>query len=217
MPYARRRKNYRKRMPSKPQEKRIRKVVKSELKKEIEHKWYDRWSTGNADNSALAIASPMTGFVRGTGVSNYIGSSIRPTSLEIRGQLLATDAPANIMRMTIIQDRTTSAGGPTLGTLYNTALGAPPIFAPFNKDFSDTYTLIKDKIFLLTNDGAGASNFLPRNFRIFISGKKLRNLKFTVAAGTADSGAIWICFVSDSSVAAHPTWNMTTRLNYTDA
>lgn len=216
MPYARRnRKRVVRRKPV--QEKRIRKVVKSELKREIEHKWYDRVSTGNADNASLAVANPMTGFVRGTGVNNYIGSSIKVTSLEIRGQLIAADPPGNTMRMIITQDKTTSTTGPTLGTLLNTTLGAPAIIAPFNKDYSDTYTLIKDKVFLLTNDGAGASNFLPRNFRIFISGKKLRQLKFTAGAGNADAGAIWVSFVSDSAVASNPTWSMTFRVNYTDA
>lgn len=216
MPYARRRKNYRKRTPGKPQEKRIRKVVKSELKKEIEAKWYDRVSTGNADNASLAVVNPCTGLVRGTGVSGYIGSSIKPIGLEIRGQLIAADPPGNTMRMIIIQDKTTSTV-PTINTMFNTALGAAYIYCPLNKDFTDTFRVLKDKVYLLTNDGAAASNFLPRNFRIFISAKKLRKLTFTTVAGNADSGSIWICFVSDSAVAANPTWGLTTRLNYTDA
>lgn len=217
MPYQRRRKIVRRKAyRAKPQEKRIRRVVKSELKKEIEAKWFDRVSTGNADSASLAVSNPLTGFIRGASANTYIGNSIRPIGLEIRGQLIAADSPGNTMRMVIIQDKTTSAA-PTLGTLFNTSLGAAPIFSPFNKDYVDTYRILKDKTFLLTNDGAGSSNFLPRNFRIFISAKKLRKMTFTTSSGNPDSGAIWICFVSDSSVVVNPSWAMTMRLNYTDA
>lgn len=215
MPYARRNRKRTYRRPAPKSEKRIRTVVKSELKKEIELKWYDRLSTGSEGSTALTAINPTTSMVRGTGVNNYIGSSIKPISLEIRGQLIAVDSPANTMRMIIIQDKTTTSTGPTLGTLLSSI--GPPIYAPFSKDFSDTYTLIKDKVFLLRNDGSSSAAFVPYNFRYFIKGKRLRQIKFTTSTGAPDAGHIWICFVGDSAVSPHPAWGMITRLNYTDA
>lgn len=212
MPYRR---TYKKRTRAIPktQEKRIRKVVKSELKREIEHKYYDRLSTGNA-GTTLVATNPFTSFVRGTGVNNYIGSAIRVSSIEIRGQLIAADAPGNMMRMIIIQDKDTS-GVPNNSTMF--AEPTYPVYSPLNKDYTDTYRILKDKLFLLTNDGVSSTNFLPKSFRYYISGKKLRQVRFTASGGLADAGSIWIIFVSDSSVATNPTWIMNTRVNYTDA
>jgi len=213
MPYARRpRKRTYARKRTTP-DKRIRKVVKSEMRKEIEHKFFDRTSTGNA-GTTLATSNPFQGIARGTGPNGFIGSAIRVTSIEIYGQLIAADSPGNIMRMMIIQDKDVS-GVPNTGTMFSDLVY--PIYSPLNKDYSDQYRVLKDKLFLLTNDGVTSTGFLPKSFRYRISGKKLRQVKFTNSAGAYDGGSIWILFVSDSGAAANPTWIMNTRVNYTDA
>jgi len=76
--------------------------------------------------------------------------------------------------------------------------------------------VLKDKTWVLANDGASTSSFVPRQFKFVIKGKSLRQVKFA-AGGTYDSGSIWITFVSDSVVAANPTWVYTSRIWYTDA
>lgn len=211
MPYQRRKRAPR-RAPSKQTDKRIRKVVKSELKKEIEMKYFDYQSTGNFGNTLVAT-HPLTGFVRGTGTSNFIGSSIKIHKIEIRGQLLGVDTGYNVARMVIIQDGPVS-GTPTTSTMFqNTTY---PWYSPFQADYMDTYRVLKDKTWVLGNDGVTTSSYIPRQFKFTIKGKSLRQVKFS-SAGSYDAGAIWINFVSDSVVAANPTWIYTSRVWYTDA
>lgn len=213
MPYKKsyRKKTYRKKQPA--SDKRIKKVVKKELAKEIEAKFFDRQMSGYAEQPLLTTANPLQGIVRGTGRSEFIGSKIRPTGLSVRGQVIAGDSPGNMLRLVIIQDKTTS-GTPLVGTLFSNL--TYPWISPFNADFRDTYNILHDKTFLLSNDGATSAGFLPRNFKVFIPGKKLRQITYT-GAGAIDSGTIWMCWISDSSAAVHPTYIAVSRLTYRDA
>jgi len=212
MPYK---KTYRKRtIRRKPvADKRIRRVVKKELNKEIETKFFDRQMSGYAELAVLTAANPLQGIVRGSGRSEFIGSKIKPTSLSIKGQVIAGDSPGNMLRLVIIQDKTTS-GTPTAGTLFSNL--TYPWVSPFNADYRDTYTVLYDKTWLLTNDGVTSTGFLPRSFKVFIPAKKMRQIGYT-GAGAIDSGTIWMCWISDSSAAVHPTYIAVSRLSYKDA
>lgn len=195
-------------------EKKTRKIVKDELKKEIEVKFFDRVATGNVDSVSVVAVQPLQGIARGTGPNNFLGSSIKLKSVEIRGQFIVSDAPGNLMRMLIIQDGTTT-GVPTLGTMF--ANSTYPVYSPLNKDYTDTYRVIKDKLFLLTNDGVVSTNFLPKSFNYYLKGNRLRKTTFTNSAAAYDSGQIWIVLVSDSAVVTNPTFIMSMRCEYSDA
>lgn len=192
----------------------IRQVVKKEIAREIEVKYFDRSITGNIDSTSLHASNLLNGIVRGTGTGDYIGSSIKPKSVELRGQMIAADVPGNWIRVIIIQDGSVS-GTPVIGTMFQNA--SHPLYSPFNKNFTDTYRVLYDRMTLCTNDGVTGNGFLAKSFRVFISGKKLRGIKFLGATGAVDSGTLWWCAVSDSSASAHPTFTLLSRVNYTDA
>lgn len=215
MPYQRKYKKRTVRRAPRTQEKRIRKVVKSELKKEIETKYHDRYSTGNIDTTVVAV-SPATGLVRGISPNSYIGNKIKLTSLEIRGSLIAIDVPYNLVRLLVIQ-MGAQTNVPTASYLFSTTGTPPPIFAPFNKDNQDQYRVLKDKIFRLSNDGVSSSNNVMVPFRMFFSGKKFRQLQFTTTSGNADGGDIYVCMISDSGITPNPTFQLSMRMNFTDA
>lgn len=194
----------------------IRRVVKQELKKEIEVKFFDRVSTGNCDSLSLTAVSPCQGLIRGTGPNNYVGNKIQPRGLWLNIQTICADPPGNMWRIVIIQDKTT-AGIPNMGTLFSSLGVGYPWLAPFNVDFRDTYNVLYDKRHLLTNDGASSTGFLPKVSKIYIPGSKMRSMSFTTVAGSFDAGSLWICMVSDSTVTPNPTFTLLSRFTFTDA
>ncbi len=214
MPYQKRttkKRTYRKKPVA---EKRIRKVVQSEMKKEIELKFHDRFTTGSIEFSTLTSISPITGLTRGITANSYIGNRIKLTSLEIRGAFFAADVPHNVVRMVIVQ-MGAQTNVPNFAYLFGSSTNG--LYAPFNKDNQDQYRLLKDKMFVLRNDGVSSSNFVAKPFRYFISGKKLRQMQFSTTAGNLDGGDIYICLLSDSTVTVHPSFILSMRINYHDA
>lgn len=216
MPYRRRaRKTYRKRRVARSglQERKIRKVVKAELKKEIESKFFDSSVNSTLSTTASAIP-PLSGFSRGTGVSNFIGMKVKPIYLTIRGTLQGSDN-TNYVRILVIQDKAVS-GTPNTSTIFqNTSY---PWLSPLNVDYIDSYTVLADRLYSFRTFESAAGTFTGtvRPFKIKISGKKMRQITYT-AAGSADSGQLWIIAVSDSALPSHPGYVMLTRFTYTDA
>lgn len=213
MPYARRYKKRPVRRAPKTQEKKVRKIVKSELKKEIELKHYDRISTGFMDNGSLTGVNPLTSIVRGTSPTNFIGNKIKVKSLRITGSFIAADTPYNVVRMLIIQDGSTTFA-PTVSNMFTNAVY--PLYSDYNVDTRDQYRVLYDKLFVLSNDGVSTANHIPKFFKIKISGKSLRQVGFN-ASGNPDSGTIMILLVSDSASATHPNFVMSLRTTFTDA
>lgn len=214
MPYQRRPRKYVRRQPVRKNDKHIRQVVKKELKKEIESKYFDYNANTTVSSTAVINYQPLTGITRGTGVSSFIGSKIRPTYLMIRGVAAAGDG-TNILRMLVIQDKAVS-GTPALGTIFqNTTY---PWLSPLNADFIDSYTVLADKTMVLNvhETAAGTFSSEPRLFKFKIPGKKLRQIAYT-ASGVVDVGTIWVVTISDSSAPLHPGWTMASRLTFTDA
>ena len=131
----------------------------------------------------------------------------------IRGHFLAADTPYNIIRCIIVQDKTTGTSAPTVATLF--ANSVYPYYSPLNRDYRDTYNVLVDKTVIVSNDGASTTGYVPRTFKFNIPGKKLRSVNYT-NAGAVDSGTIWICLISDSTVSVHPSFVMISRTFYRD-
>lgn len=207
------RKNIRRRRNPRASERKIRQVVKSELKKEIESKFYD-YSVSSTISTALTAINPLTSFARGTGPSNYIGMKVKPVFLTIRGTLTGSDA-TNFVRMVVIQDKSVS-GTPNVSTIFqNTTY---PWISPFNVDYIDAYNVLADRFiqFRTFESAAGTFSGTTKYFKIKIPGKKLRQITYT-NAGAADTGTLWILFISDSSLVSHPSYTFTSRFTYSDA
>jgi len=213
MPYQRRpRKNVR-RAPRK-NDKHIRQVVKKELKKEIESKYFDYSLSSTIASTSVTNFQPLHGFARGTGPNGYVGSKIKPAYLMVRANFAAGDG-TNIVRALVIQDKAVS-GTPALATIFSNTTS--PHLSPLNPDYIDSYIVLADKTFTLSvhETSAGTFSSQPRLMKFKIPGKRLRQVSYT-AAGAADTGAIWIVLVSDSLAVLHPAFTMVSRLTYTDA
>lgn len=195
------------------QERKIRKVVKSELKKEIETKFYDFNSSASISN-LVSTYSPLTSFTRGTGPSNYVGMKIKPKYFTIRGTLTGSDN-TNYVRVLVIQDKAVS-GTPNTSTIFqNTSY---PWLSPLNVDYIDSYRVLTDRLyqFRTFESSAGSFSSTVRPFKIKIPGSKMRQITYT-QGGSPDAGQLWVVMVSDSSLPSHPSFVIVSRLTFSDA
>lgn len=199
---------------SQPQKKEVAKIAKRQVNKVSETKWYYRATTGFIELANMTPITPTTGFARGTTANNYTGNDIKMMSFKCRLQLIAADAPGNMVRILVIQDKSVSGTPQNSTVFWNTSY---PWLSPLNPDFTDTYNVLYDRQVLLSNDGATSSGFLPKLVNINIPARRLRKMTFTTASGAIDSGGIWVCLVSDSNAVTHPTFVAFTEIKYKDA
>lgn len=188
-----------------------RKVVRSN----IEAKQYDGtesavidWSgtTYSITNSVFSGGSAMS---QGTGNGQYIGSSIKPTYVMIRGFVNVSDS-TNLMRIVVLQVK--GGGVPTAATVFESTANIRAPLSPLEKNYDKTYNVLADR--LISVNGVAMPQ---RPFKIKLSGRKMRKIEFNDGAGTIEANGVYVVAVSDSGAAVHPTLTYEWRLHYTDA
>lgn len=190
--------------------------AKKVVAKKVESKVYDINNIAFAiDNVPLTIFDMTAGMIRGVLDGNYIGDSITPTHLRIRWLVECADA-YNSIRVIVIQNK---AGGiPIGGTLLQFSGGINAPLSPYNTSFNETYRVLFDEFYSMVSAPGGATvtetSVLTGDIRIPSS--KLRKITWT-APGVLSTGGIYLIFVSDSVVAAHPPGRFVSRLYYKDA
>lgn len=211
MPYQRKR-TYKKRTAARRPA--VRKVVKAELYKQIETKYWDgAIETNTLSSSGLAYyllsdPNPVTTISQGANGDNYVGNKMKPTHITIRGRLTAADS-YNVCRFVVLQVKGVFV--PTGSSIFqNTyALSAPLL--SLNRDYNDRYRVLADR--MITVDATDTS----KQFKIMIPGKRLYPVSFSDANGTAENGGLYIVMVSDSSAVSHPSFGLAWRVFYKDA
>lgn len=149
--------------------------------------------------------------VQGITRDTRIGVAIHVKSIDLRANLLVADT-TNVFRVALIQwhpDNTSDIPASTelLVDILN------PTNSPFIFAENRRFTVIRDKTYTLSvNGGNGVKHLhwhISKGFR--------RRLGFLVGAGvTTGINHFYLMFVSDSTVAAHPTVQYTSVVNYTD-
>lgn len=156
----------------------------------------------------------------GLGANDYqrIGNKVKMVRLGIRGCLLPSTENVltdiyNDVRMLVIYDKQANGAAPILGQIltYPTDVNSPR-----NPDYTDRYTTLADRSFLVYNK---AGQFYSGNrFRINI--KKTLPTQFGGDGNTiADitHGSIYVIFLSDSVAPDHPFVKYNTAYTYMDA
>lgn len=182
-------------------------TVKREMNRQIESKIFDQGLNGVGMNSVvLNVLDVTSGISRGTGDNQFIGDKISPTYLMGRFSLTLGDT-TNICRLMVIQN-IGPVTTPTMGVMFQNLVS--PWLSPLNTDNDNKYRVLYDKIYSL--DAA----HVVRTGKIKINSKKLRPITY-VAAGTVETGAIYIVALSDSAAVVDPQLNLRTRLHFKDA
>lgn len=191
----------------------VRKVAQQEAKKvvrkEIEVKEHDEINATTV-STTINNTNPIQSIVRGTDANDFIGDKINPVGLYINMLAIAGDS-YNTIRFLVIQDKDL-VGTPALSTVFENS--TYPMTSALNTNYRHQYNVLVDKTLALTTNGGGGA--LPLVRRFYIKGKRLRQVRFN-STGNCNAGQLWIIMVSDSSTATHPSVELYTRLQFTDA
>jgi len=101
----------------------------------------------------------------------------------------------------ILQDVTVAA---SLLPMQNTEIG--------NKM---NFRILHDEFFVLAPTTPGTDNDVYYN-KVFISGSRLKKIRFNPTSNQVTNGAIWMLVVSDDLVAPSPNCFVSSRLSFTD-
>lgn len=196
----------------------LKRIARSEAKKAVQQKVESKsvdlnLTTFSVDASAsTSIFDLMQNLSKGYDRSQYSGLQVTPTHIRVKWACAVADA-TNMLRVCIIQDK---AGGVPIGsTVFQSAGSTNSPLSPYDVDFSKTYRVLFDEFYQLQT---GTDNQkITGDIRIL--SKKLRPVNFPTGAGalTPSSGGIYIVFISDSTVAAHPAAQLYSRVYYKDA
>lgn len=214
--------------------KNVKKVARQEAKKvlsqEVETKFYDGKLLANgADNLITAVGFNMyftndysggilapTSMVQGPEQHAYLGQTIHPVSLQLRGCIdidpsLAGDTH-NAVTLLVWQAKGAFSASNTSATNQFEQVGQ--VTTPYhalNNAFEDRMRIIKRKV--ITVDPLNPT----KSFTILLSKKHLRRIKFTNALGAIEMNPLVFTLISDSTVAGHPAVRCYWRLFYKDA
>lgn len=213
MPYRRttKKKTYRKRRGTKSNY--VHKVAKYEAKRaldrELETKIFDlAFSAASVDyNTGLAL-NLTNGITRGTGETQYIGDSISPVGLHIRGNFYSNGSTFNTLRCIIIQNK---AGGiPLNSTLLQSVNNLRAPYSPYDTNYNNTYRVLVDRTYHIAPASTPSQ---PINIKL----SKFSKMWFNDQFGTHEKGAIYLMIVSDTTSVNLPVFQGYSRIFYKDA
>lgn len=209
--YTRSYNNKKKAQPQSMDEK-IRLIVQQEARKaskKKESKMFDLAITAVSVTFDGVVYNLTNGITQGSGDTNYIGSTINPTTLRIRWNATAADA-TQMFRVIVLQ--TIGGGTPTAATTLQSVGNIRAPFSPYERAYMNTFKVLSDELYsMVLNTEAGQ---IVGDIRIRFN--KLRPLSFTNASGTVEDNGIYLILISDSSASTHPVFQAYSRLYFKD-
>lgn len=187
------------------------------MRRKGESKSYDGGYSGTVDASGFIyslyqnyIPFPTTAIAQGAGEANYIGDSITPLYVTIRG---LTDAADNIQALRVVVFQTLGNTAPTVASLMQFVAGTIySCLSPVKKNTRRQYQILRDKIYT-----TGTASPAVKAFKIKIPMYGLQMTEFTDAAGTVGTGGLYMLLMSDSTAATHPQTRVLWRVTFTDS
>lgn len=192
-------------------------IVRKELNKNIETKYYDRASTSASGDTVDYSGSAfyvLTTPSQGTTDLTRVGDKVRIRGLHCRMNLFCGDS-TNTMRVILYQYKQASnliANSVTYllnGTYVGTAQ-APN--SPYVHDYQKLFNVLYDKTFALDLVSK------PEMSLVFKCPIKYARKEIAFSAGSTDAiNHIYLLVISDSGAATHPSVQFVTRFYYDDA
>lgn len=183
-----------------------------------EHKYYDISYSVNANTPGTndQIVDLTQGITQGTTDVTRIGNSILAQDIYVKGYVgftASTTTHSSFSRMTIFcWKENIQLNAPTAAKLFETPAD---IFSPINKDYSDQFVVIKDKLIPHNAQISAATvqGVVPIKFY-----KKLNwHIRYNATGTTAGTqNHIFICFRGAAAVANTSVFSIHSRLNFTD-
>lgn len=185
-----------------------------------EHKYFDLSANGGAYNPGTndAIINLTQGIAQGTTDITRIGNSILAQNIAIRLMLAWTPTVGSVLNsfarvIILVWKENIQLNAPTAAKLFE----QPAFFhSPFNKDYTDQFVVVKDKIIPMEAQINVAATQSPKFLKMF---KKLDYHIRWIAGGTTDGSVNHVYLIvrgADISVSNSVAYNYYSRLNFTD-
>lgn len=165
-------------------------------------------------NLAAVASTPtfqkLTEIPVGTSDNSRIGNHVHLKRLNVRLSVFPADA-TNTFRLIFIRymENDLYTGTPTGGQiLANLSGGATDVLAPYNRETTEAYKVIKDVTISMT---LTQNACITKVFSIPLRGKAQY-----VGATTDGIGKLYFMYLSDSTAITHPTMSWQTEVLYSD-
>lgn len=194
---------------SKPtSDKHILQLVRRELRRNDEPKHFDVLSSGTAGIAGSGVLY-LSSMAQGSTDITRIGDEVTLKRLDARWDIIYADA-TNFMRLILFQwvgDAVSDV--PAIASILEST---PYYLSPFNWDQRHKFRVLFDETYCL--DAATS----PRtHVGRFSCGLPIKHLQFLNASTNIEAGGLFALFCSDSAAAAHPAYDLYTRVSYTDS
>lgn len=173
--------------------------------------------TALSASTTLYVNNLTSGISQGTSdLSSRVGDQIRINNIRIDGDLLIGDT-TNVVRVMLIFWHQPSSTDPAAGDIFDDSTSATTkLFGELDWDGrssgsgSSKFTVLYDKRYFLS---------ATRNYRgisIRKSWKQGKLVQYIGGSSTVMDNALYLCILSDSSAASHPTLNLYGTIRYSD-
>lgn len=193
---------------TKQSDKHILQLVRRELSQNEEPKHFDVLSSGTAGIAGSGVLY-LSSMAQGITDITRVGDRIVLKSLEARFDLVVADA-TNFIRLILFQwvgDAVSDV--PTIAAVLEST---PYYLSPFNWDQRGKYRVLHDESVALM--GVGPVTYISKKIKV---GCPVKHQQFLNASTNIESGGLFALVMSDSAAAAHPGYDLYTRVSYTDA
>lgn len=194
----------------KPQVKEVRKIIKAELKKNLEPK-YNMYYNSSLGIDTTGNLSAVISNSQGSSDTTHVGDQIELRSLYFNYYVTCADT-FNVVRVLLIQ---TKGYVPSAAADIFQVSGSDSVLtSPYHHDYMQTglITVLYDRLHCLDtyNPLQQHKGWVPMKY---VKSK----VQFDAGGSSVLTGDIYMITISDSSAASHPTINANILYNYTDA
>lgn len=200
----------------------IKKTVKAVIASKNEEKYFDlKFSLTSTDVYNPSITQ-LSGIAQGVSDSQRVGDSVKPTSLDIRGNIYASvnGALGQTIRIIVFQWRPSLGSyAPSLSAILNngsTTDGYQP-FYQLNRDTRSQYKILADRTYMLLGStyASGQQTSLAGKYVHLKMKLKQPKIQWQAASTTNQMNGLYMVILSDTGVTEMSS-NFVSRLMYYD-
>lgn len=156
------------------------------------------------------VILPLSDIPVGTGDTERIGDKIKPVSIQLRGNVVASDN-TNMFRMVVFRWKPSfNADTPIPSEILQVVGSTSATNSPYNHDRRSQFTVVKDVVMNLDLIG------FPQKL-IKFSKKLTGSIKYNSGSTTDAMNGLYVLFISDSAAIPHPGFDTYFRISYKDA
>lgn len=184
--------------------------VMAVIKSQAEQSYFDVHSSGAVGVDFSGTITALTEIAQGNTDSNRTGDMVTPSSILLKGQVVAGDA-TNLLRVMLFRwkPNTTLTTAPSVPQILQLQAVADAPLSPVYQDYKrgDQFEVLWDKLFSLDTYNPTDSF----SFRINLPSS--RPICYT-AGGTNGSDKFYLLYISDSGAAPNPSIQFWSRFLY---